>query len=262
MEEGPCLVYMRDPIFHTYLHRGNMSRVVTFVGAKGGTLKSSSVAAVGHLLAKIGRKVVLLDGDPQGDLTKRHGFKRVTEPLAVEPVVATYEGQPGVELTLFRGGRPMESARLSDVQQHVARARALEPDYILIDAPPALGVITTAVIGCADLVVVPAMPGKESLEALADISVVVSRQPEPPTIRVLITLANPQSNLYRWMRDSVDEQYPGLRMPHVVPFEMAAGESALFELPVTVSAPHSRAAVAYLHVTAVIDQFFESLVLS
>lgn len=224
-----------------------MAKVLAFVGAKGGTLKTASVAAVSHVIAKVGLRVVMIDGDPQADLTSRSGFSRVADPLSAEPMQVHYEGQPQMDLWLLRGGRSLEGAHVDTVQQLIGRAREMGADLVVIDTPPALGPITTTAISAAALVVIPAMPGKESLERAHDVVTLAKHAGETP-IQILLTLANTQSNLFRWMAESVDEHYPGMRMSPVIPFEMSAGEAALFEVPVTVSAPRSRSAEAYCDV--------------
>jgi chromosome partitioning protein len=216
---------------------------VAFVGAKGGTLKTASVAAVAHLFAKIGLRTVMVDGDPQGSLTKRSGFARVPEPLVAAPVLVEYEGEPPLDLHLIRGGRANEALDMDTARAHIEGAYALAPDVVVIDTPPALGPITLASIGLSDVVVVPAQPGIESLEGLIDILPLAGRAGVP--VRVLMTMVHPKSNLLRWMVKQLDEHAPGTRMGPIVPFEMASGESALFSLPVTVSAPRSRGGEAY-----------------
>ena len=66
----------------------------------------------------------------------------------------------------------------------------------------------------------------------------------------MVTLAHLQSNLFRWMQEQLDELYPRTRISSVVPYEMPAGEAALFEVPVTVSSPRSRSAATYCDVAA------------
>lgn len=224
-----------------------MAKVLAFVGAKGGTLKTASVAAVSHVIAKVGLRVVMIDGDPQADLTSRSGFSRVADPLSADAMQVHYEGQPQMDLWLLRGGRSMEGAHVEMMQQLIARASGLGADLVVIDTPPALGPITSTAIREAALVVIPAMPGKESLERAHDVITLAHSSGETP-IRILLTLANTQSNLFRWMTQAVEEHYPGMLMKPVVPFEMSAGEAALFEVPVTVSAPRSRSAEAYCDV--------------
>lgn len=225
-----------------------MSKLVSFVGAKGGTLKSASAAAVAHVIAASGIRVMLLDGDPQADLTRRSGFARVAHPLEADPVRVTMEREPTMDLQILRGGRSLEGESMPRVRQHIARARASRAQLVIADTPPAIGVITTAAIEASDLVIIPSMPGMESLERITDVLETVRRVNPSCPVRILITMANLQSNVYHLMNDQVDQAYPGLRMQPVIPFEMAANESGFFRLPVTVTAPRSRAAMAYCDV--------------
>ncbi len=227
-----------------------MPQILSFIGAKGGTLKTASVAAVAHVIAKAGLRVAMVDGDPQADLTSRSGFARVADPLGADPVQVQYEGEPPLDLWLLRSGRSLEGADLDAFRRQLERAAALEVDLVVVDTPPALGPITTAALRASSLVIIPAMPGKESLERANDVITLAQMQPDPPAIRVLVTLAHLQSNLFRWMQEQLDELYPRTRIASVVPYEMPAGEAALFEVPVTVSSPRSRSAAAYCDVAA------------
>lgn len=227
-----------------------MARILSFIGAKGGTLKTASVAAVAHVIAKAGLRVVMVDGDPQADLTSRSGFARVADPLAAEPVRVQYDGEPAMDLWLLRSGRSLEGADLDAFRRHLDRAAALDADLVVADTPPALGPITVATLRASSLVVIPAMPGKESLERANDVITLARMQGDPPAVRILVTLAHLQSNLFRWMQEQLDDLYPGTRISSVVPYEMPAGEAALFEVPVTVSAPRSRSSAAYCDLAA------------
>lgn len=223
-----------------------MPKLICLVGAKGGTLKTASVAAIAHLGAKAGLSVLMVDADPQADLTSRSGHARVTDPLSEEPVEVSYADPKGarVMLRLLRGGRSLEGADLHAVSRHIARGGMLGADVVVVDTPPALGPITTAAIRHSDLVLVPAVPGRESLERINDVLAVAATNANPP-VRVLITLAVRRSNIFRWMCEEVDRLYPGRRIQHVVPVEMAAGEAALYESPVTAFAPRSANALAF-----------------
>ena len=227
-----------------------MSKTVSFIGAKGGTLKTASAAAVAHVLAKAGLRVVMIDLDPQGDLTTRSNFSRVADPLTAEPVVVRYDGEPELPLWLLRGGRSMEAVDIDAIRRHLDRASALDPDLVVIDTPPALGPATRAAAMTASFVIVPSEPGKESLVRAHDVITIANDGGHSPIVRILLTKANVQTNLYRWMVENVDELYPTLRSPIVVPHETAAAESAVFDRPVTVSAPRSKSAQAYCDVAA------------
>jgi chromosome partitioning protein len=143
------------------------------------------------------------------------------------------------------------------VRRHLERAEQLNPAFIVVDTPPALGPATRAAAEAAAYVLIPSEPGKESLLRAHDIVTIALESPTPPIIRILLTKVNPQTNLYRWMVENVDELYPTLRSPRTIPNETAAAESAIFDRPVTVSAPRSRSAMAYCDVAADILRVFE-----
>lgn len=192
----------------------------------------------------------MIDSDPQADLTSRSGFARVADPITADPVRVQFDGEPELELWLFRGGRSLEGADFETARRHLARAAEVDPDLVLVDTPPALGPLTTAAIHEADLVIIPSMPGKESLERIHDVLTLARKRNDAPPVRILLTMAHLQSNLFSWMKEQVDEHYAGMRMEPVVPFEMPAGEAALFDQPVTVSAPRSKSSRAYCDVAA------------
>lgn len=227
-----------------------MSKIVSFIGAKGGTLKTASVAAVAHVLAAAHLRVVMVDLDPQGDLTTRSKFSRVVDPLAADPVHVQFEGEPNLPLWLLRGGRPMEAADAEAVRAHLARAEELDPDVVVVDTPPALGPATRVAAAVADYVFIPSEPGKESLMRAHDVITIATEGGRAPIIRILLTKANAHTNLFRWMVENVDGLYPKLRIPIVIPHETAAAESAIFDRPITVSAPRSRSALAYCDLAA------------
>jgi chromosome partitioning protein len=227
-----------------------MSQTLSFIGAKGGTLKTASAAAVAHVLAKAGIRIVMVDLDPQGDLTTRSNFGRVADPLTAEPVAVRYEGEPELPLWLLRGGRSIEAADSDAIRRHLRRAEALDPDLVVVDTPPALGPATRAAAAAAAFVVVPSEPGKESLLRAHDVISIATEGGRAPVIRILLTKANVQTNLFRWMVENVDELYPNMRSRYVIPHEVAAAESAVFDRPVTVSAPRSKSAQAYCEFAA------------
>jgi chromosome partitioning protein len=250
----PQLVRIPDIRRRSAARAYRMNNIVSFIGAKGGTLKTASTAAVAHIMARSGYRTVMIDLDPQGDLTTRSNFSRVADPFSAEPVAVRFEGEPELPLWLLRGGRSMEAADLEAVRRHVMRAERLEPDVVIIDTPPALGPATRTAAAMAAFVLIPSEPGKESLMRAHDVISIATGDGRDPVIRILLTKANVQTNLYRWMVENVDELYPELRTPVVVPHEVAAAESAVFDRPVTVSAPRSRSAMAYCAVAAdVID---------
>lgn len=226
------------------------SSICAIIGAKGGTGKTSSAVNLAHLLSRVGRTVVIVDADPQGSLTRRCGVDRVPDPLTAVPVevpMAAEDAQfQAGRVVLMPGGRRMEHAVGDDVLHHLSRAQSLG-DLVIVDTPPAIGPIVCAAVLMADLVVIPTVPGQESLDGFADMRAVsLERSPATP-VRAVLTMANPRSRLCRWSREAFDRYYPGHLFDTIIPFEMAAAESGTLHMPVTLSAPKSRAACAYEH---------------
>jgi chromosome partitioning protein len=237
----------------------DMPKNLSLIGAKGGTLKTTSVASLGHLLAVQGLKVLLIDGDPQGDLTARSGFQRVADPIAAPPVRVGYRGESHLEVWLLRGGRKLEEMDLKAMLRHIDRAQQeVEPDIVILDTPPALGPVTTAALIRSDLVIVGVEPGRESVERLHDIQILAEMH-ERPHFKALITRARENTNLFRLVAEQLDEMFPGRRLSVSIPLETAAAESAYFDVPPTVSVPDGNCARAY---TRLADQVIRDLALS
>lgn len=234
-----------------------MQHTCAVVGAKGGTTKTSSVAALGHIFALSGFDTVLLDTDPQATLTRRFGAERVADPLSAEPLelpIARRSTSPCAgRLLLLPGGRRLELADELDVGAHILRARGLGA-VLLVDTPPTLGPIVRAALRAADLVVVPSTPGRESLDGFSDMLAVAQALDPTRRVRAVLTLANTVSRICRWSRNAFASKYAGSLYDVVLPIEMAAAESGTLVLPVTMSAPRSRTADAYRRLAAAIAQ--------
>lgn len=225
-----------------------MSKTIAIVGAKGGTAKSSSAAALGHLYAAAGLDVLLVDADPQGSLTRRFALRRAATPLAAPPVALTLDGmaEDAGSLSLLPGGRALEAADEHRITAHLERAASLGTDLVLVDTPPALGPIVRAAMARADLVLVPCVPGEESLDGYGDMRTVAHALRPDVRVRAVLVLAHTRSRILRWSAAQLQAAYPdGLYADIVVPHEMAAAESGTLHLPVTLAAPRSRSAAAY-----------------
>lgn len=227
-------------------------KLIALVGAKGGTCKTSSVAALGHLLAS-SLRVLMVDLDPQGSLTRRFDFDRVPKPLTTPPIVVpAANGGLGDRLRLAPGGRALEGESFERLERHLARAVAADTDIVLIDTPPALGPAVLATARVADLVVVPAEPGEESLIGFGDMKAAIHGVKSEAIVRSVIVKAHMQSNILRTTLATFRAAYPGVLYEAVVPFEVAAAEAGWLHMPVTASAPRSRSAAAYRQMASAI----------
>jgi len=147
-----------------------MTHVIAVTNQKGGVSKTTSVIHLGAAIAELGKKVLLIDLDPQGHLAE--GFGIVSETLELE-MSDVLEGSKGILNVIIPNIRPNldlapSNIRLSDMELTLVNLRfresklkrAIEPaqkryDYILIDCPPNLGLLTINALMAANLALIP-----------------------------------------------------------------------------------------------------------
>jgi chromosome partitioning protein len=220
-------------------------KTIAVVGAKGGTCKSASTYALGHLFAVEGHTVVLVDCDPQGTITRTCGLSRTPDPIEAEPVTLDLAGTDG-RIRLLPGGRALEAADAAQVDAHLDRAASLGADLVLVDTPPALGPIVRSAMRRADMVLVPCHTGQESLDGFADVRTVAGTLRPETAVRAYFVLTQSRFRVFKWSFKEFTAAYPGALYPDiVVPYEVRAAEAATLHLPVTAAAPRGRATEAY-----------------
>lgn len=246
--------------------------IIAIVGSKGGTGKTSTAANVAHTLAERGHDAVLIDLDPQGTLTKRCDFDRVPDPLIADPVTVEYRlrTREGVSVypvngtvTLFRGGRSLQSVTSAEIHQLLQRAKmgtATRPQFMVIDTPPALAAHVQAAMRMASIILVPTAPSHEGLEGLMDVLELRRILGLATPIRSVLThvhgMLAEQNQLVRRVLDG-DAPFssePHLRSPAEIPFTRAGAESAMHRLPATAMAPDDRVSVSYRKLVTSIGQ--------
>ncbi len=147
-----------------------MAHVIAVANQKGGVAKTTTVVHVGVALAELGKKVLLIDLDPQGHLAE--GFGLVSDQLEVE-ISDVLDGSKRITDIIIPGIRPNldlapSNIRLSDMELTLVNLRfreyklkhALEPvlaryDYLLLDCPPSLGLLTVNALIAANQVLIP-----------------------------------------------------------------------------------------------------------
>ncbi|MDX6449375.1 MAG: chromosome partitioning protein [Gaiellaceae bacterium] len=158
-----------------------MKRVIAFANQKGGVAKTTTTLNLGVALAEKGHKVLLVDLDPQGNLTMSQGFNPdsiersmfdvLVHKLPITEIVETAEVDIAVASIDLAGA---ELALSSMIGRERALEKALAPireeyDYILIDTPPSLGLLTINAFVAADGVIVPVQCEYLSLRGLVQL---------------------------------------------------------------------------------------------
>jgi len=248
-----------------------MTRVIAFFNQKGGTAKTTSTLNVAAALAERGRRVLALDMDPQASLTMAIGVdvaglsSSIYDLLLDDSIgiadVATATTIPGValvpshpdlaaaELELLN---VLERERQLDYRLHATDLAAY--DYVLIDSPPALNVLSVNILVAARELVVPIEPHPLSLMVLRRLFETIGRiQRLNPDLRVLgflPTKVHHSSRLAADMLTTLAEEFPDLDLLPAVPLSVKGAESAAERTSILHYMPRSAVAAAYREVGA------------
>lgn len=248
-----------------------MARVIAFFNQKGGTAKTTSTLNVAAALAERGRRVLAIDMDPQASLTMATGVDitrldasiydlLLDDSLALATIV-TQTTVPGVDLL---PSHPDLAAAELELLNVLERERQLEQrlqpgdlsawDYVLIDAPPALNVLSINILVAADELVIPIEPHPLSLMVLRRLFETVTRvrrlNPELRVHGFLPTKVHHSSRLAADMLAALNEEFPHYAMLPSVPLSVRGAESAAERTSILQYMPRSAIAEAYRAVAA------------
>ena len=241
------------------------SRVVAIANQKGGVGKTTTAVNLGAALAELGRDVLVVDLDPQGNASTSlgvgHGHRArsvydvITGRLpAMEAVANT--GIPRLRLmpsTVDLAGAEIELvgqfARESLLKQSLQPLRAAG-DVILLDCPPSLGLLTVNALTAADEVIVPIQCEYFALEGLGQLlrNLRLVQQNVNPNLRlngIVLTMYDPRTKLSEQVVAEVRSYFGEHVYRAVVPRSVRASEAPGFGMPVITYDASSRAAVAY-----------------
>ncbi len=245
------------------------ARVLAIVNQKGGVGKTTTAVNVAGELARRGRRVLLIDADPQGNATTSLGIAkrdlRVTtydllmESAAVEAVImpTQREGFELVPADQDLAGAAVELTNLERRERRLEGAVALlrgRYDHILIDCPPSLGLLTLNALCAADSVLIPLQCEYLALEGLAQLKATLERVREGlnPNLRILgivMTLYDGRTNLALQVVDEVQRHFPSLIFRTLIPRSVRLSEAPSHGKLIAEYDPQSRSAQSYAALT-------------
>ncbi len=247
-----------------------MSRIVAVANQKGGVGKTTTTLNLAASLAAIGQRVLLVDVDPQGNLTsgvslKGQSAEAGTVYNALTQVEPLTDARPFVmptrreRLALIPADRNLTGAEIEMVPlvRREERLRMLlesvrtEYDYIFIDSPPSLGLLTLNALVSADAVLIPLHCEYYALEGLADLWGTIRRvrgalNPSLDIEGVLFTMFDERTNLSQQVAGEVRAFFKEKVYRTTIPRNVRLGEAPSHGMPVIEYDPKSKGSEAYV----------------
>ncbi len=242
-----------------------MSRIYALANQKGGVGKTTTAVNLAVYLAALGQRVLLVDVDPQANATASLGVDKnavscsmynVFIASAGLPVVIVATPQANLELAPSSPQLAGAEIELVEMRGRETRLRAAlrsvrdRYDYIFIDCPPSLGLLTVNALAAAHGVVVPVQCEYLALEGLTQLMTTIQlvRRSLNPTLQVrglVMTMFDRRANLARQVYEEVEKHFVGMVFAAVVPRSVRLSEAPSYGLPILSYAPDSAGAAAY-----------------
>ncbi|ACX53223.1 Cobyrinic acid ac-diamide synthase [Ammonifex degensii KC4] len=243
-----------------------MGKVVAVANQKGGVAKTTTVVNLGACLALLGKRVLVVDTDPQANATSGLGlnpaklsrtlYQVLLGEVSAEAVKLPCPSVPGLEVipaSIELAGAEVELVGVAERESLLRRA--LGPlrsryDYLFIDCPPSLGILTLNALVAADGVLIPIQCEYYALEGLGHllntIQLVKRRlNPRLEIEGVLLTMFDGRTNLSIQVAEEVKKHFRGKVYRTIIPRNVRLSEAPSHGKPVAIYDPRSRGAEAY-----------------
>ena len=239
--------------------------MIACTNQKGGVGKTTTVVNLASYLARSGRRILVVDLDPQGNATSGLGLPSVPVDRSIHPVLvdggdardrivpAAIEGLSIIPSSRDLAGAEVELVPVEGRERRLARAvRPLRSSYdtILLDCPPSLGLLTVNALTAADSVLVPIQCEYYALEGLGQLlsTIELVRAHLNPSLvikGVVLTMFDARTTLSADVSAEVRRHLPGQVFRTVIPRSVRLAEAPSFGRPISEHAPTSRGALAY-----------------
>jgi len=242
-----------------------MGRIIAVASQKGGVGKTTTTINLGSCLAQESRRVLIIDIDPQGSATSGLGVNGNGQPHSIyEALLGQIEIKQAVtrtalaNLDLIPAGQRLSGAEIElvGVLARETRLRKClasitdEYDFVLIDCPPSLGLLTVNALTAADSALIPLQCEYLALEGLTQLVGAIRRVQDHlnPTLRiegVLLTMYDARLNLSQQVAEEARKFFSERVYRSMIPRNVRLSEAPSFGKPIVLYDPHSSGAESY-----------------
>ena len=241
-----------------------MARVISIANQKGGVGKTTTAVNLSACLAQKGKRVLLIDTDPQGNATSRLGIESHTEKSVYNVLVDDMDIKETILSTMIKkleicpaninlAGAEIELVSMVSRENRLKDAVDTirdEYDYILIDCPPSLGLITLNAFTASDSVLVPIQCEYYALEGLGQLIntiKLVQKHLNPDLVieGVILTMFDARTNLSTQVSREVEKYFGNKVFQTIIPRNIRLSEAPSHGLPITLYDNESKGAETY-----------------
>ena len=242
-----------------------MSYIIAVSNEKGGVAKTTTTLSLGGALAEAGNKVLVMDLDPQANLTLALGVEPgsaavTSSHILIEsaPLMSARLATEITNLDLIPSHASIESAEqylpvrthyTSGLKRAIDAASPLPYDFVIFDCPPFLGAITTNALSAADLLIIPTQAEYFSAYALRNMMGIIRRvrQESNPNLgyRIIITLLDRRNRTHRNIQEQLQNTFGEGLFKTVIEIDTKLRESPIAGLPITRYRPGARGSQQY-----------------
>ncbi len=241
-----------------------MGKIISVANQKGGVGKTTTTVNLSTMLAKKGKKVLLIDADPQGNATSGVGLEKEVQFSTYDILVGETEIGEAIGKTIIKNlfvcpsninlaGAEVELVSMISREQRLKEKLDIikaEYDYILIDCPPSLGLITLNAFTASDSVLIPVQCEYYALEGLGQlintINLVKKHLNKNLEIEgALLTMYDARTNLSNQVVKEVKKYFDNKVYKTVIPRNVRLSEAPSYGMPITEYDPRSKGARTY-----------------